>query len=200
VGNSRSKDAGGGMAERITEVALECFCAHGFEGTSMRDLASKLEVTPAALYYHYRSKDEILEATVDPLLCDLETLLAETDAEPVTGEAQQRERLQRLLEIVLDRPTILRLLDGDVGVASHDRVRNRVGELSARLPELLVAPDASTDERIRASAAVGALMRPISGLADDELAAHADELLQAAERALGLARRRRRPAPTDSTG
>lgn len=50
------------MRERILDVALDLFTEHGYDGTSLREVAEQLGVTKAALYYHFASKDEILMA------------------------------------------------------------------------------------------------------------------------------------------
>ena len=51
--------------ERILEEALKLFSQNGYMGTSMNDIASRLEVTKAALYKHYTSKQEILDSIVE---------------------------------------------------------------------------------------------------------------------------------------
>ena len=48
--------------DRILDVALDLFIAQGFDGTSLRQIAARLGVTKAALYYHFSSKDDILMA------------------------------------------------------------------------------------------------------------------------------------------
>jgi AcrR family transcriptional regulator len=48
--------------ERILDVALDLFIEQGFDGTSLRQIAEKLGVTKAALYYHFESKEDILLA------------------------------------------------------------------------------------------------------------------------------------------
>jgi AcrR family transcriptional regulator len=50
------------MRERILDVALELFIQNGYDGTSLREVAERLGVTKAALYYHFASKDDILMA------------------------------------------------------------------------------------------------------------------------------------------
>lgn len=50
------------MRERILDVALELFIQNGYDGTSLREVAERLGVTKAALYYHFASKDDILLA------------------------------------------------------------------------------------------------------------------------------------------
>src|ERR1700722_11630804 len=48
--------------DRILDVALDLFIEQGFDGTSLRQIAERLGVTKAALYYYFESKDDILLA------------------------------------------------------------------------------------------------------------------------------------------
>ena len=46
---------------QILENARELFAMHGYDGTSIRQLTASLNITPAALYYHFASKNDVLE-------------------------------------------------------------------------------------------------------------------------------------------
>ena len=46
--------------EKIQEVALELFGEQGYDKTSLREIAERLGVTKAALYYHFKTKEEII--------------------------------------------------------------------------------------------------------------------------------------------
>ena len=48
--------------QRILDVALDLFTEQGFDATSLRQIAERLGVTKAALYYYFESKDDILLA------------------------------------------------------------------------------------------------------------------------------------------
>ncbi len=48
----------------MLEAALFLFARRGFHGTSVRDLAERLEQQPSALYKHFASKEHILSALV----------------------------------------------------------------------------------------------------------------------------------------
>src|ERR1700689_4807307 len=50
----------GSTRERILDVALELFSEQGYEQTSLREIADRLGVTKAALYYHFERKEDIL--------------------------------------------------------------------------------------------------------------------------------------------
>ncbi|MBO5175355.1 MAG: TetR/AcrR family transcriptional regulator [Eubacterium sp.] len=53
--------------QRILQEALKLFSQSGYKGTSMNDIASQLNVTKAALYKHYKSKQEILDSIVEKM-------------------------------------------------------------------------------------------------------------------------------------
>jgi AcrR family transcriptional regulator len=46
--------------ERLRSAATTAFAARGFHGTSTRDIAAEAGMSPAALYVHYSSKEELL--------------------------------------------------------------------------------------------------------------------------------------------
>ena len=45
---------------RLLKVAAECFNQKGFSGTSLKDVAHKLNITDAALYYYVKNKEELV--------------------------------------------------------------------------------------------------------------------------------------------
>jgi len=50
---------------KILEASIPLFAETGFDGVSMRDVAEKTGLTPAALYYHFPGKDQLyFEAVV----------------------------------------------------------------------------------------------------------------------------------------
>lgn len=47
-------------ARRLLLAAMEAFSERGFHATTTRDIASRAGMSPAALYIHYRTKEELL--------------------------------------------------------------------------------------------------------------------------------------------
>lgn len=45
---------------RILKAAAACFNEKGFSGTSLKDVANRLDLTDAALYYYVRNKEELV--------------------------------------------------------------------------------------------------------------------------------------------
>src|ERR1700742_3038371 len=50
----------GSTRERILDIALQLFNEQGYDKTSLREIAERLQVTKAALYYHFERKEDIL--------------------------------------------------------------------------------------------------------------------------------------------
>ena len=57
-------DRAAATTERIMDAAERLFADHGFEGTSIRDIVEAAQVNLAAIHYHFRSKEALLEAVL----------------------------------------------------------------------------------------------------------------------------------------
>ncbi|MGZ4454054.1 MAG: TetR/AcrR family transcriptional regulator [Nocardioides sp.] len=55
-----SAGRGDATRARLLDAAVEAFGAKGFHGTTTRDIASAAGMSPAAVYVHHRSKEELL--------------------------------------------------------------------------------------------------------------------------------------------
>lgn len=48
------------MKQRIIDAAIQMFLEEGYEKTSIRNIADKIEYSPATIYLYYKDKDELL--------------------------------------------------------------------------------------------------------------------------------------------
>lgn len=83
---------------QIARASAEAFSALGYHGVSMEAIASRVDISAAALYRHYASKYELFRDAVLNLgqqLVDC-TTDPDTDIEPVT-DADARQELRRLV-------------------------------------------------------------------------------------------------------
>lgn len=61
-------------AERRTEildVAERLFCTRGYDNTSTNDILAQIGIARGTLYYHFKSKEDILDAMVDRILSEI---------------------------------------------------------------------------------------------------------------------------------
>ena len=148
--------------QRILDVSTELFREHGYSGTSIRDIADRLGMTKAALYYHFSCKDDVLSAlvapTVEAIEAFIETAEQTPDADPVD--------LLRQFVLVLGRSApMLATTLGDPVVMKTEAGRFRLLEKQARLVALIAGPGADETRRLRAAAALGAIKSAMENLA-----------------------------------
>lgn len=51
----------------ILDVAERLFCAKGFDNTSTNDILNEIGIARGTLYYHFKSKEDILDAMIERL-------------------------------------------------------------------------------------------------------------------------------------
>lgn len=85
-------------AERILSAADELFCARGYEGVSVGDIAERAEVNKALVFYHFVNKARLFERVVSGYYDAHRTALAGS----FSGEGPLRERLHRMIDVYFD--------------------------------------------------------------------------------------------------
>ena len=54
----------------ILDVAEKLFCANGYDNTSTNDILAEIGIARGTLYYHFKSKEDSLDAMIDRLLTE----------------------------------------------------------------------------------------------------------------------------------
>src|SRR5436305_8831690 len=93
--------------QQILTQAAELFLAKGYKGVSMKELAAAVEVTSAALYYHFpKGKEELFTKMIQTVF--VEKGLAGID-QTLAATQDVRERLTLLTAALLTLPLDERL-------------------------------------------------------------------------------------------
>lgn len=79
--------------ERILQAALELFQVHGIKKTTTGDIAQKAGVSPATVYNHFGSKEELVRAAVKYFL----RRTAADFGEILNGKLSFMEKMERVL-------------------------------------------------------------------------------------------------------
>ena len=157
----------GNTRQRIQDVALELFAQRGYEKTSLREIAEHLEVTKAALYYHFKSKEDIVVSLFEDLARPIDELIDWGATQPA-GLATKLEVLRRYSEALLHAAPLFRFMQENqatmrelsIGETFKDRVKS--------LLDILRLPDAPLTDQVRCSAAVFTMHAGMFTLADIE--------------------------------
>ncbi len=65
TGGTRQTRRGPHTRKQILDASLHLFSRRGFARTTVRDIAHEAGITDAAIFYHFQSKHEVLEALVE---------------------------------------------------------------------------------------------------------------------------------------
>ncbi|WP_167581209.1 TetR/AcrR family transcriptional regulator [Kineococcus rubinsiae] len=163
---------GAGRA-RLQEAALRLFAEHGVSGTSLQMIADDVGVTKAAVYHHYKTKDEIVLGVVTPLVERLQPVLE--DAQAKRGRRAQVEAvLEGLVDLVIDARRVYRVMASDPcypALAAHEPLLQGVGE---GLVALLSGPEPDEETCVTVNLFLMGLVGPLrapdcADVADDTM-------------------------------
>jgi AcrR family transcriptional regulator len=145
---------------RIQAVALELFAEQGYDKTSLREIAERLDVTKAALYYHFKSKEDIVASLVEDYFGQIDELVAWGRTLPKTP-ASRAEVLRRYFDIVAGGSGVFRMLQhNQASVNSMAAAKHRSELFRERmdaLVSLLTEPDAPLASQLRAAVALASV-------------------------------------------
>lgn len=80
--------------QRIQDVARELFTQKGVQRTSLQDIADRLGITKPALYYHFRSREDLVRSILQPLIDEGEAFIAGQERRRGPARATPRELLE----------------------------------------------------------------------------------------------------------
>ena len=140
---------------RILKAALELFAEHGFAGTSTREISERLGFTKAALYYHFRTKDDLLIAIVSPVLDELGQLVS--NAAPGSSAAVRRAVLADYIDLIASNDLLSRVLMQDPSVAHHPALAQGMPIYVALVTLLSGRENPGAAELTRVRAALGGI-------------------------------------------
>ncbi|HEV8622825.1 MAG TPA: TetR/AcrR family transcriptional regulator [Acidimicrobiia bacterium] len=90
---------GGATRARINRAAVELFYRQGYRATTMRDIATACDLTPAAFYNHYSSKDQLLQSIILDAWEQLEEVVDEAVAAAGKSPSRQLQALVRAMAL-----------------------------------------------------------------------------------------------------
>ena len=119
----------------ITDTARRLFSEFSYLGVSMNDIAKKLNITKAALYYHFTGKAEIYEKVLDNVFNDLSLSIAQASSEAAIDK-KLHKLVKNYLEFGFKEKNLIKalMLKLSPGV---DQITKRITQSRERIANLI---------------------------------------------------------------
>ena len=91
----------------ILENSKQLFAENGFKGTTIAQIAKTSKVTDAAIYRHYKSKQQIFDGIVETFLADYRVLLDQIKERQKSGYCLIENLILDLCGFIDGRPLVI---------------------------------------------------------------------------------------------
>ena len=176
---------------RLIEAAIDLFTRHSFAGTSLQMIADELGFTKAAIYHHFRTREQLVAAVIEPMLDELRAVVESAEAKR-TPHARAEHMLSGYAALAVRNRGLVAVLATDPSVATVLTDRTEWGKLILRQLALLADVDPGPAGEVKAAvvcAGIAGAAGPTWGNLDDD--ALREHLVDAGRRVLGLRTPRR---------
>jgi len=119
----------------IIATARHFFSEYSYLGVSMNDIARKLNITKAALYYHFTGKAEIYKKVLDEVFNDLSQTISQALKEN-TIEEKLRQLIKNYLDFGLKEKNLIKALRLKLSPADS-QITKHIAELRERVINLI---------------------------------------------------------------
>jgi AcrR family transcriptional regulator len=152
---------------RIIDVALELFASQGYEKTSLREIADRLGVTKAALYYHFKTKDDIVHGIVQSMAAPIDEAIAWGEGKDWSPELRD-ELVRRFAAGMAERAPLLRFFHENQPALRGSPAGLEFKERMLAMIRLVHGPGAGFQDRLRATMSLFAINSAFFLLKQDE--------------------------------
>ena len=157
--------------EAVLATARKLFAEQGYDATSLQQIADRMGVRKANVYYYFRTKEAILEALLPPLIDGVRALLDAAEAIP-RGDARTRFLAEGFVtQVVTAWRDVGPLNLGDPALRRHVAVARELDDLAERGLHLLFGGHPTPDQQAAywQTRDLAPALRRLRHLPDDEL-------------------------------
>ncbi|HTZ14978.1 MAG TPA: helix-turn-helix domain-containing protein [Mycobacterium sp.] len=171
---------------RMLAAAMKLFSQYSFAGTSLQMIADELNLTKAAIYYHFQTREKLLLALMQPMLREIGNVVETAERQRGT-RARAAAMLSGYADIVARNRSLAAVTVFDPSVRSVLRSQPEWAPVIDRQLALLAGVGSAISGGINAAVVMTGLAGAASAadpqLADDALRT---ELVEIGRRILGL--------------
>ena len=97
------------LREKILLTAKSLFIQQGYHGLAMRQISEAVGVSKAALYYHFKDKEELFLAILDIYLNEIESAIDDIQSKRPSSSEQLRMFVEYILSQPAEQRAVMRL-------------------------------------------------------------------------------------------
>lgn len=141
-------------AERLLEISLREFIKNGFDKTSMRDLARAAGLSPGAFYYHFESKEAVIQVFYEQSFAAFAQAVADISRAGKSFSQRMQSVLEARLETFAESRDLLIVLsraavDPRSALSPFGEEQREIREATIQLMrELMATSDLKCDKRL----------------------------------------------------
>ena len=133
--STQSKNTTQNTKEYIINTARSFFSKHDYVNVSMSDIARELNITKAALYYHFTSKAEIYKKVLEDVFNDLNLVINKVQSK-IMADQKLSHLIKNYLDFGIKEKNLIKAFM--FKVSSHDyRLVNQIIELRKQVITLI---------------------------------------------------------------
>lgn len=188
---SNSRRTGEETRAEAIRIALDLFIIKGYEATSLREIADRLGISKASLYYHFASKEHIVAAGLGGRADEAAELLAWLEQQPDSPDLLARTVTRWVDSLSVDKLRGIRFVNANPGLLQRlagAEEGARIGDTLSEVARRLAGDDAQRLVLVRmALLSINAAVAAARGsdLDDDAIVAGARSAATALVTALG---------------
>ncbi len=152
--------------QRLLNVGMTLVSQHGFGGTSLQMIADELGFTKAAIYHHFRTRDHLLIALMEPMLHDIRRVVELAESQR-TARTQMDAMVVGFATVVARNRALAAVMVFDPDVHRILQLQPDWGDLIVRQLTLLTQLDEGATGIIKATALMTGLAGAATGAPTD---------------------------------
>lgn len=114
---------------QIIEESIKLIHTQGIQGMTIKNISNAIGLTEAAIYRHFKSKDEILSTILDDFRLNLETKAQSLLASNLSAKEALDNLLNHMVDMFCAKPFIVSVIFSDEIFKNKQKLSNKITQL-----------------------------------------------------------------------
>jgi AcrR family transcriptional regulator len=165
---SPGRRSGAETRSQAERIALHLFSTQGYEATSLQQIADELGIKKASLYYHFKSKDDIIRSVLQARSDEAHALVDWVRAQPRSPSLAQQTVLRWIDSFSIQKLRGIRFMNANPILVRTiaERTGIDIGDDLSDLFALLLPPEADAERKLLLAMSFMTISSAVAAAAD----------------------------------